>query len=132
MSNRFKKEVIKQGILLGLGLLIFMCLMFYWEFGFKEMFEDGKSVFLSIGMILYPLGITYGIKEILGFISGSLTTTREEKLISKYGNNNDRMYLMNNGMIKWCIVLALAITFGWIIGVVKAIRELIRLQKEDQ
>jgi len=119
---RFKKEKKKMFMLIGIGIVLAILFLIYafMHVNIGNRLFSLESVFVIVAIILYPLGIVYGLNSIIGLykkiadnlLIGTTPTTAFSILIIE---------------ITGAIVV---ICFGWILGVYEAIVTLIQLKRK--
>ena len=119
---RFKKEKKKMFMLIGIGIVLAILFLIYafMHVNIGNRLFSLESVFVIVAIILYPLGIVYGLNSIIGLykkiadklLVGTTATTAFSILIIE---------------ITGAIVV---ICFGWILGVYEAIVTLIQLKRK--
>ncbi len=129
VNSAFRKEIIKVGILLGIGVVLLIAFVIYglhidpynpnntYNPGF---WTDFWSCFIFIGVLCYPVGIVYGWKQILNFFLHLRGSDR-----AAYMEHPSFWYSWMNF---WFSVF-FTIFFGWIFGVFIAAATLIRLRR---
>lgn len=118
---RFEKEKKKMLILIGIGIVLAILFSIY---AFMHVNIDNRlfsleSVFVITIIILYPMGIVYGLNSVIGLykkmadnlLVGTTSTTTFSILIIEI------------------IGVIIGICFGWIWGLYKAIVTLIQLKR---
>jgi hypothetical protein len=121
-SGQFmKKEITKIGILLGVGLvLLFLSLQNASQFGKIDI--TWGNTFIMASVFLYPVGIVYGWRQMLGIFRGIRGGDKSDHF-SHIGTNTGNFTI-------WNLVFAFSITicFGWILGVYNAGKKILELK----
>lgn len=122
----YQKELLKIKVLLIIGLILAVGLSIYTvvKEGTFNPFEI-EAFTLLIAIVLYPIGIIYGWRQMLGFIGFVNPNTSAERYYTK----EERMAYQEGNWIAFAIRIGLALCFCWIIGSWNAWRTLRYLKK---
>lgn len=125
MNAAFKKELIKVGILIGIGVLFLIAFIIYALF--THQYDPSKhysanfwGYFVLVGIVCYPLGIVYGWRLMLNLFLHLRGTDR-----AAYMEHPSLIYTMVN----FGFSIFLTFFFGWVFGVIAAAMTLVRLRR---
>lgn len=92
--------------------------MIYGKLSITDFFFDLESLIAGIAILLYPIGIAYGWRQIAGFYSGM----RKGDRIGHLRNVGYNTIMISALWIGFAI--AITFMFGWIFGTINAIKKL--------
>lgn len=116
-----KKELIKVGLLLVVGVILLIVLLTKAvQFGKIEL--NLKNFLIMLVALLYPLGMVYGWRQVIGIFVGIRSGDRADQFT--------RSGIMTGNITIWNLAVActIAICFGWIFGVINAVKKLNQLR----
>lgn len=116
--TEFNREVRKAIGLLAAGIMLVVAFMLYGGIGLGEMFAGIEEILFTVAVIMYPIGIVYGWKELLHF-------NRNAKVRHRVG------YVEHNVAITGILFgarIAIMLMFGWIYGVYNLYKKLAYLK----
>ncbi|WP_270566689.1 hypothetical protein [Clostridium beijerinckii] len=128
--SKFKKELIKVLILLGIGVVLLVLFMIKGHLKISSFFVGWEEMVVGLAIPCYPIGIVYGGGVIWRLFCGVAEKGQytEEEFAEMSSREVDRANKAN--LVSIILFLAITIMFGWIIGVFKACKKLYILSRE--
>lgn len=122
----YKNELRKVKVLLVLGVIIAIILSIYVyiNYGSYNPFEI-ETLFILIIITLYPLGIFYGWRQMMGFVGPVNPGIHADRYYTK----QERISYLEGNWLAFGIRVGVVICFGWLIGTWNAWRTLRYLKK---
>ncbi|MEI4768818.1 hypothetical protein WAX74_03980 [Psychrobacillus sp. FJAT-51614] len=123
----FKKELKKVKILLIIGIILAIAFVVsvMIEYQTIDIFDGGLYVIFTVA--LYPLGIVYGWRYILGYAS----YTEPYLPADRYYTVQERNIYHNGRLMGTVLRIGLALCLGWIVGVFIALKKLNQAKRYD-
>ncbi|MBS4178167.1 hypothetical protein [Lederbergia citrea] len=115
---------IKTLLIIGIILAVILTIFTFVKYGSFNPLEFDSLITLLV-VTLYPLGLTYGWREMFGFVGFVDPGTPADRYYTK----KERIAYQENNLLAFGLRIGVVICFGWIIGVWNAYKTLRYLKK---
>ncbi|ABR50756.1 hypothetical protein Amet_4688 [Alkaliphilus metalliredigens QYMF] len=117
----YERELIKVGVLGVIGLFIA-----FLQYGFSIF---NVSWFITV---VYPIGFYYGWRTIVGMLKGNTSNSIDTALITTLFSGGNGYMGFIFGILQFALILTLAFTLGWIVGLVNLAKTLMFYKKHKE